>query len=366
MSTSATGTKLTQEGCLQRQRRLRERLAERQLDAALLTNRSHVLYFTNHWDRTILAQSVLIPVEGPVILSTPTGGKDHLVADQVESYPADQLCTLNDDQPAQSLKPLLKPLSHYKRIGCDDASRPWMLTSSELVDLNDALYGLRRHKDADEIAVIRQAVAGCEAAYAAARQYLEPGISEIDLFARMQATAVETVGEPIGELGNDFQAGTPGGPPRQRQGEAGELMPLDVSVVVRGYTCDLCRTFAVDRDPTDDQLEAHRLVMQAMAHVERTVRPGITCKEIYQQVFEMLDGQHGWKFFHHLGHGIGLAPHESPRLNPHFDDVFEIGDVFTAEPGLYGEPLRAGIRIEHNFVVTTDGVERLSHYPTEL
>ena len=74
----------------------------------------------------------------------------------------------------------------------------------------------------------------------------------------------------------------------------------------------------------------------------------------------MIDGRNGWRFTHHLGHGIGLAPHEAPRLNPHWDDIFQVGDVFTAEPGLYGVDLRAGVRIEQEYLVTEHGVERLS------
>jgi Xaa-Pro aminopeptidase len=61
-----------------------------------------------------------------------------------------------------------------------------------------------------------------------------------------------------------------------------------------------------------------------------------------------------------------MSAHETPRLNPHWDDTFEIGDVFTAEPGLYGEDLRAGIRVENDYLVTSSGVERLSHFPPEL
>ena len=71
-------------------------------------------------------------------------------------------------------------------------------------------------------------------------------------------------------------------------------------------------------------------------------------------------------FNHHLGHGIGLFPHEAPHLNPHWDDTFAIGDVFTAEPGLYDPKLRAGMRIENDYVVTDDGVECLTHFPLEL
>jgi Xaa-Pro dipeptidase len=71
-------------------------------------------------------------------------------------------------------------------------------------------------------------------------------------------------------------------------------------------------------------------------------------------------------FSHHLGHGIGLFPHEGPHLNPNWDDTFEVGDVFTAEPGLYTPELRAGIRLEQDYLVTENGVELLSDFPLEL
>lgn len=80
----------------------------------------------------------------------------------------------------------------------------------------------------------------------------------------------------------------------------------------------------------------------------------------------MLEGFEGWSFPHHLGHGIGLCPHEAPRLNPHWDDTFEVGDTFTAEPGLYHPSLKAGLRIEENFLVTENGVEKLSNFSTDL
>ena len=72
-------------------------------------------------------------------------------------------------------------------------------------------------------------------------------------------------------------------------------------------------------------------------------------------------------FNHHLGHGIGLFPHEAPHLNPNWNDTFEVGDVFTCEPGLYDEQiLRAGMRLENDYLVTETGVENLSPFPMEL
>ena len=40
--------------------------------------------------------------------------------------------------------------------------------------------------------------------------------------------------------------------------------------------------------------------------------------------------------------------------------------MFTAEPGLYGPELQAGIRLEQNYRVTVDGVQRLTSHPLEL
>ena len=71
-------------------------------------------------------------------------------------------------------------------------------------------------------------------------------------------------------------------------------------------------------------------------------------------------------FGHSLGHGVGLAPHEGPHLNPRWDDVFAEGDFFAAEPGLYHDSLRHGVRLEENYVVTTDGVRRLTDYRLDL
>ena len=356
---------LTREGCAARQRRLRDQLVALKLDGALITDPGHVMYFTNFWARAILPRAMLILADGPVVLSTHEIG-DFVAADELRVYESNKLATLVDDLPLASITPLLEWTTGWKDIGCDAPVRPWALDGIRIHSLAEPLYQMRRHKDADELDMIRLAVKGTEAAYAAAREVLAPGVTELHVFTTMYSAAVEAVGEPIGEMGNDFRAGEPGGAPRVRPVEAGELMPLDNSTVVRGYTCDLCRTLSVDRRPTDAQLEAHSLVMSVLEHVEHTVKPGVSCRKLYDEAVAMIDGHRGWRFSHHLGHAIGLFGHERPRLNPNWDDTFEVGDVFTAEPGLYGHDLRAGIRIENNYLVTETGLEKLSLFPTDL
>ena len=45
---------------------------------------------------------------------------------------------------------------------------------------------------------------------------------------------------------------------------------------------------------------------------------------------------------------------------------YQAGDVLAVEPGLYAPELKAGLRIEHNYQVTRDGVDLLTDFSVEL
>ena len=44
-------------------------------------------------------------------------------------------------------------------------------------------------------------------------------------------------------------------------------------------------------------------------------KPGVRCREIFAAVDDFLK-QKRTGLPHHLGHGVGLQPHEYPHLNP--------------------------------------------------
>jgi Xaa-Pro dipeptidase len=202
--------------------------------------------------------------------------------------------------------------------------------------------------------------------YARAREIIRPGISELEVFNELQGAAVNEFGEMMTGTGNDYQCNSRGGPPRAGHvAQAGELYILDLGPAYRGYFADNCRTFAVTKSDSRQQ-EAWSYIQQVFEHLERTVRPGKSCRELYDEVCAILKRSPVGIFDHHLGHGIGLFPHEAPHLNPNWDDVFQEGEVFTAEPGLYAPELRVGMRLENDYLVTATGVELLSDFPLEL
>jgi Xaa-Pro dipeptidase len=238
----------------------------------------------------------------------------------------------------------------------------------EILSIDADLFQLRRKKDPDELALMRRAIDCTRAMYERAKQIIEPGIPELKVFAELHEAAVRTAGEPLSAyLGNDYACGERGGPARKdRVAKAGELYILDLGPAVGGYFSDNCRTFSVDRKPTDAQLRAWETVTGVFPIVEKLSRPGARCQDIFNAVDEYYRSKTGSPFPHHLGHGVGLQPHEFPHLNPKWDDTLQEGEVFTCEPGLYGPDLMAGIRIENQYLVTASGVENLTPFPMEL
>ena len=87
--------------------------------------------------------------------------------------------------------------------------------------------------------------------------------------------------------------------------------------------------------------------------------PGYS-KDLARSVIEKAG--YGETFGHALGHGVGLAVHEEPRLARGVEDKLVDGMVFTIEPGIYITG-RGGVRIEDIVVMENGKARLLSHAP---
>ncbi len=356
-----TATKNLDAGtCRERREEFGRRLAAAGADVALLTDPRHLMYLCNYHGRLIFPAAALIERDGSTLLSQAVHVDTVGYADAVVRYEASADSTWSNDRETLVLAPLLAELGETQTLAVDVLTRPWLVERPRFLDAGSLLRAMRRRKAADEVAVILAAVKATEHAYAAMTSAIRPGVSEIEVFCGVHEAAVTALGEPIGELGNDFRGGAMGGAARREPLKAGDLLPLDVGVVLRHYNADLCRTFAVSGVRSAAQQAATDRVIRALTIAESEIRVGGSCRALFELIHAELDGFHGWRFPHHLGHGIGLDPHETPRINAHSDDVFAVGDVFTLEPGLYGDELAFGVRIEQNYVITESGLERLS------
>lgn len=259
----------------------------------------------------------------------------------------------------------------HDRFGIETGTFPiaW-IPKGKIEDALPVILALRKKKESDEVDEIRASLKLCAVAYDTARQVIRPGLTEVQVHNALYDAVMQAAGTTVIFAG-DFACGErgirEGGRPTQRVVQPGDLYILDLFPAPALYFGDVCRAF-VAGDPTGLQWKAWQLVSRVLRQAEAMVKPGVQAKDVYAFVKSELDADpiSECSFFHHAGHGIGHHGHEAPRIIPGSDEIFEAGDVFTLEPGIYAKALQGGIRLEDNYLVTQTGIENLFSYPLDM
>jgi len=128
---------------------------------------------------------------------------------------------------------------------------------------------------------------------------------------------------------------------------------IDLGARVEGYCSDLSRTICLGK-PDDTFGKVYNVVLDAQLAAMSIIKEGITGEQADSAARGVIqEAGYGEAFGHALGHGVGLAAHELPRLGPGSAETLTSGMVFTIEPGIY-LPGWGGVRIE-DLVVLADG-----------
>lgn len=233
----------------------------------------------------------------------------------------------------------------------------------ELVATSGLVEGLRRRKDAAELARMELAALIADTALADVRHRLVEQPTEQEF-----AVELDTMMRSLGATRPSFETIVASGPnaakPHARPGPRrlgeGDLVILDFGCVVDGYCSDMTRTVALgDVDERSQRLVD--VVTAANAAGVAAVRAGVAAAAVDDAARSVIvDAGWGPEFAHGTGHGVGLDIHEAPRVGSTSADVLEVGDVVTVEPGVY-LPGHGGARMEDSVVVTADGCTVLTH-----
>lgn len=241
--------------------------------------------------------------------------------------------------------------------------------SSSVVDAQAMLSGLRMRKDADEIASLRRAISGAEAALGRAVARVRAGMTETEIAAILAAEiaampGLALPGAPLVLAGSN--AARPHGHARpDYRVKRGDALLIDFGVTSDGYWSDITRTFFIEH-ASDEHRAFYDVVLRANAVGREAARAGTTAHAIDDAVQRHLEASAYAPFIvHKTGHGLGLDVHEAPQIMRGNLIPIEAGMVFTVEPGLY-RPGELGVRIEDDVLVTEAGCESLSAFPREL
>lgn len=227
------------------------------------------------------------------------------------------------------------------------------------------LESLRAVKTAQEVAKIRAACALTDQVLAEVVPMLVPGVREVDIaleleFRMRRAGAEGAAFDTI--VASGLRSSMPHGRASAKVLEAGDLVTIDLGAKLGGYHSDMTRAYPVG-EVNLELKKLYRAVKQAKKLALEAAKPGMGCRALDAVARDYLKGE-GFEaeFAHSLGHGVGLAVHEAPRLSFRSEEseLLEVGNVVTLEPGLY-LPGVGGVRLEDLVVITERGCEVLTH-----
>jgi Xaa-Pro aminopeptidase len=331
--------------------KLRRRLAEEQLDAILVSqaeNRRYLSGFTGS------AGFLLISPESAVLAT------DSRYTEQEENQANDFHIHRIEGEMQKWLAELIHSVE-TKKVGFESNGlsfhtyRQLVVAAGEkeLVPTDGLVESLRAVKDKGELESIMRAVELSDAAFDEVEPTIRPGITEREVAWALEKSMREKGSEPM-----PFHIIVASGPnaalahhtPSERPIGEGEPVVIDMGARIADYCSDLTRTVCPGKgDEVFDRI--YHLVLQAQLAAANGISKGMSGEQADALARTVIqEGGHGEDFGHGLGHGVGLAPHEQPRLGKGSQDILADGMVFTIEPGIYISGW-GGVRIEDTAVL---------------
>ncbi len=355
---------LTAEGCLNRRKRLIDRLSSK--SSVVLSNPLNLSYFANYYVEPISQHA-----DFGALLVIGSDGRTQLFHDSkmpktIELAHVDEQIPLSwytGQEPATGPRSTLLSFSLQSVGGRIHDS----LADPLAMSVFDIVKDLRRQKDPDEVELLKTCMRATDAGHAWARANIKPGMTELDVYAGVAAACYKNLGHWAVVYG-DFTVANGkkrGGPPTPHVLKKGETFILDYSVIVQGYRSDFTNTLVVGGDPTAEQKRLFDLCVKALEASEKKLAAGATCQSVFDALRGVFETAGVADLFpSHGGHGLGISHPEPPFIVRHSSETLLAGDVVTIEPGLYlGEN---GIRIENDYLITKTGYERLSNHVISL
>jgi Xaa-Pro dipeptidase len=262
-------------------------------------------------------------------------------------------------------------------IGVDILEPPMLaaLTSCGLVvrDGQQTMLDARQQKSRDEQMLLNTACAMVDGVYQMISEELKPGIRENEIVAKatkmlydLGSDDVEAINAVSGERCSPHPHVF-----SDRLIRPGDQAYFDIIQSFVGYRTCYYRTFVVGR-ATDAQRDAYKKARGWIDASIELMRPGVGTDEVAKVWPKAQDFGFDNEmecFGLQFGHGVGLGLHERPiisRLNS-LDHPVELleGMVIALETYCPASDGISAARIEEEVVITADGPEVITHFPSE-
>lgn len=352
---------------------LRVRIAQRHLDAVVITDPENIMYMTDYQTTGYsFFQALVVPLEQEPFMITRAMEESNIIArtwvERTRPYP----------DTGDAIQMLVDALREFglsdKRIGYERNSYFFpayqqdfihtTLTEGKLLDCFGIVEQGRIRKSAAEIELMHRAAKATEAGMKAGLEAARAGVTENDIGAAISSAMFKAGGEPPAVMPYVTSG------PRTMIGHAtwegrtvkpGEHVFLEVGGCYRRYHTAMMRT-AVLGELSDSMYKAQETMKKALSAVHETVQPGMTVSDVDNMVRNIIsDNDIGARLVTRSGYSIGIA------FPPSWDEgyicslkqgesaILEEGMTFHIIPWMWGVDGDKTCGISDTIYVTEDG-----------
>jgi Xaa-Pro aminopeptidase len=367
--------------------RVRALMDDEGLDALVVRAPDNVLYLTNFWSMKGY-DACVFPRDGePVLVCLEASAEDAARTAWTEDVRYVRGYDDSDPRPvlSRTLDAAVAVARAYDRVGVELSlgtqasdrmvgepttfTKAWFDAFPDAADGTGVLARARMLKTEQEIGRLRIANEIATQAMHHVRRRLEPGMKESEAaalwqgFVHGQGTARDDV-----ELALPFSLVWAGEGIKTFTATAdlpvveGEPVLFEIWVCADGYWADHTKNLVLGELKSEyaelerGLLEVYEQALEAcssgrsMAELDKSVRAGLA------------ELGYAGQPSHPICHGVGARAHEPPYPHQAAGGAFEENMVLAVEPGVYWDG-GGGLRVEDNFLVTKDGLEKLSAFP---
>lgn len=360
------------------------KLAEKNIDLALITDEDNVYYLTGYYDYLHMEFGrptiLVVPQNGPVVLITPT---IDLNAAQSAAQ-VDRIAPWNDGMGNEWREELPKAIRNTTTIAVEPDHMPPMVRAyvSEVIDtqrLGNAtalLSAMRMIKSPEELQLARHAGEVATAMMLAGRGAIADGVPEFEV-----AIATSQAGtRKAADLLTRHYADTDMSPNThflQIMASGDSIIKThhraSTRIMHKGDPVFLCfcgmtnfhrfklgfdRTFWIN-DAPKDQIAVYEVAVASQKAALNALRPGVTAESIHAEYANVIQ-EAGYDYPFRCGRATGFSFLETPQLVTGDKTIIQPGMVLAIDGSVSVETFRA--QVGDSVIVTEDGWEPLTQH----
>ena len=360
------------------------KLAEKNIDLALITDEDNVYYLTGYYDYLHMEFGrptiLVVPQNGPVILITPT---IDLNAAQSAAQ-VDRIAPWNDGMGNEWREEMPKAIKNTTTIAVEPDHMPPMVRAyvSEVIDrqrvdnATPLLNAMRMIKSPEELQLARHAGEVATAMMLAGRGAIADGVPEFEVAIATSQAGTRKAADLLTRHYADSDM-SPNTHFLQIMASGDSIIKThhraSTRIMHKGDPVFLCfcgmtnfhrfklgfdRTFWIG-DAPKDQIAVYEVAVASQKAALNALRPGVTAESIHAEYANVIQ-EAGYDYPFRCGRATGFSFLETPQLVTGDKTIIQPGMVLAIDGSVSVETFRA--QVGDSVIVTEDGWEPLTQH----